>query len=553
TQAIRSSPFCRPFEQEVLQWEVTLLYLQDFVDECLAVQRTWMQLEPIFLSDDIKRQLPEESSGFATIDVTFRERMKQVEGSPGCLGVAAAGGIVEDFKDANEKLEKIQKGLKDYLETKRLYFPRFFFLNDADLLSILAETKDPTLVQPHMAKAFEGIASVRFNETATIINAMISAEGEVVDFTNIVDVDSPENRGNVEKWLVEVEKTMIDSLTDVVSRSNKDYACKPRTSWCIDYPGQVVLATDCIYWTKEVTEALNAKRVADYEKKLNQQLLDIVQLVRGDLSKLARVTLGAMVTIDVHARDVVSDLVKNNVESADEFDWLSQLRYYWKEPNSFRRVDTGEMNAKEECQVSIVNSTLLYGFEYLGNTPRLVITPLTDRCYRTLMGAFALYYGGAPEGPAGTGKTESTKDLAKALAIQCVVFNCSDGMDYMQMAKFFKGLASSGAWCCFDEFNRINLEVLSVIAQQIQCISLAIKQKAKTFIFEGTEIRLIPSCAVNITMNPGYAGRSELPDNLKALFRPCAMMVNWGWWRASEIVLAIEDAPATMRFNEIYE
>lgn len=294
-------------------------------------------------------------------------------------------------------------------------------------------------MQPHMAKAFEGIASVRFNETATKINAMISAEGEVVDFTRIVDVDSPENRGNVEKWLVEVEKTMIDSLTDVVSRSNKDYACKPRTSWCIDYPGQVVLATNCIFWTKEVTEALNGKRVADYEKKLNQQLLDIVQLVRGDLSKLARVTLGAMVTIDVHARDVVSDLVKNNVESADEFDWLSQLRYYWKEPNSFKRIDTGEMNTKEECQVSIVNSTLLYGFEYLGNTPRLVITPLTDRCYRTLMGAFALYYGGAPEGPAGTGKTESTKDLAKALAIQCVVFNCSDGMDYMQMAKFFKG------------------------------------------------------------------------------------------------------------------
>lgn len=124
TQAIRSSPFCKPFEEDVLQWEVTLLYLQDYVDECLAVQRTWMQLEPIFLSEDIKRQLPEESSGFATIDVTFRERMKQVAGSPGCLSVAAAGGVVEDFKDANENLEKIQKGLKDYLETKRLYFPR---------------------------------------------------------------------------------------------------------------------------------------------------------------------------------------------------------------------------------------------------------------------------------------------------------------------------------------------------------------------------------------------------------------------------------------------
>ncbi|CAG9859865.1 unnamed protein product [Phyllotreta striolata] len=517
-QNMMSSKYIDFFITEVTEWQTKLSMTDQVLNVYLEVQRKWMYLESIFIgSEDIRNQLPEDSKRFERIDREFKEILRDMSANLNIVRATNKFGLSEKLEELLKDLILCEKALNDYLDMKRLAFPRFYFVSSADLLDILSNGNSPELIQRHLIKLFDSLAKLKFTieqgKATKKARAMQSKEEEIVPFAHICDCS-----GKVEMWLGRVIDIMRLTLHDSFYAAVISYDEKPRELWINDYPAQPALCGTQIWWTTEVNmtfaklEEGYENALKDYQRKQINQLNALIVLLLGDLTELERQKIMTICTIDVHARDVVAKMIVLKVDSSAAFQWQSQLRHRWDDK-------------KDDCYANICDAEFRYTYEYLGNTPRLVITPLTDRCYITLTQSLHLVMGGAPAGPAGTGKTETTKDLGKALGMMVYVFNCSEQMDYRSMGSIYKGLAQTGCWGCFDEFNRISVEVLSVVAVQVKTLQDAIKNHKSMFDFSGEYIKMIPTVGLFITMNPGYAGRTELPENLKSLFRPCAMVV----------------------------
>ena len=507
-QTLLTSPFIAPVKKRATEKLAFLKNAREILDRWIECQRSWLYLQPIFSGTSIQQKLHKEARDWAAVDQLWTATMTMTHAHPEFSSVMHRDALKPNLEQCCILLDSITKGLNAYLEAKRLGFPRFFFLSNDELISILSHTKDFGKMQDSMQKLFEYVNSITVTEDMEITH-MNDAEGEQVMLMNPVNGNTPE----IEDWLNAFEEEMKNTIKEYTADSLEAITKKARKKWIADFPAQVILIANQILWTQQVTSVLQGQKLRGLkvlQRKFLEQLDELTTLVRQPISRLLRQVVSCMLINEVHNRDIVAELVSNEVSDEENFKWIQQLRYYWED---------------ETIMVRSINNTFEFSYEYAGNSARLVITPLTDRCYQTLLSAFKQNLSGAPSGPAGTGKTETARDCAKALGRPCVVYNCSEEVTPEQMSQFFAGLASSGSWCCFDEFNRINIEVLSVIAQQVRSIQTAIAANASTFVLDQRTLKLNTNAAIVITMNPGYAGRTELPDNLKALFRPCAMMV----------------------------
>ncbi|KAJ5558498.1 hypothetical protein N7461_002470 [Penicillium sp. DV-2018c] len=524
-QAMRHSPYYKEFEEEATAWEDKLNRVHVLFDVWIDVQRQWVYLEGVFTGNaDIKHLLPLESGRFQNINSEFFAVMKKVYKSPFVLDVLAIVDVQKSLERLADLLHKIQKALGEYLERERVSFPRFYFVGDEDLLEIIGNSNDIFRVAKHFKKMFAGMSGLVTDDDNNIV-AFTSKEGEEVRLKHQINlVKVP----RINDWLTMLETNMKITLAELLGEASEQFETLYNSddvdptgfnNFLANYPAQIVVLASQVTWTNAVQKSL--EEGGSSLPTLHRAEVRILELlaatVLGELDPITRKKCEHMITEFVHQRDCIAKLISLNATSPTHHHWLLQMRYVYKNEGDYL----------ERLYVHMANAKLNYGFEYLGVPERLVRTPLTDRCFLTLTQALCQRLGGSPYGPAGTGKTESVKALGLQLGRFTLVFCCDDTFDFQAMGRIFLGICQVGAWGCFDEFNRLEERILSAVSQQIQNIQIGLKtggdgEKSQIELV-GRRLAVNSNTGIFITMNPGYAGRSNLPDNLKKLFRSVAM------------------------------
>ncbi|GLV36074.1 beethoven [Carabus blaptoides fortunei] len=398
-------------------------------------------------------------------------------------------------------------------QERRLKFPRFLFLGDDDLLEILGQSSREQVIQAHLKKLFSGIHSVKMNKEFQHIFAMCSLQGEVVSLSKPVNVNCP-----VEDWLNELVSQMQTTLHTLLMQCLEETNQKNFGPDPLQYPSQVLCLTESIVFTVRCEQAIKSATIPAlltvYKNQLNNfSSFDLDDDINSDKNDhVLELKLKALMLDTIHHINVIEELIDYNVTFINDWHWQKQLRFY--------NTNNSTIIAR------MANAQMNYSFEYLGNASKLVRTPLTDKCFLTLTQGMHLGLGGNPYGPAGTGKTESVKALGSLLGRQVLVFNCDENVDATSMGRILSGLVRTGAWGCFDEFNRLDEATLSAVSMHIQPIQFALQANKKFVTLLNQEMEINPHCGIFVTLNPvggGYKGRHRLPDNLKQLFRPVVM------------------------------
>lgn len=383
-QGMMASRYLATFEAEVTGWQKSLSMVSEVLILLAEIQRNWSYLEPLFIgSDEVRRELPDDAQRFEGIDRDVKAILRAADSTRNVKDACNKDGLFKELERLQGELDRCEKSLSDFLNGKRRQFPRFYFVSKNDLLDVLSNGSNPRRIMQHITKVFLCTDRLELEDRdgasgrPTAVRWISAVGVESSDFTPAVRLD-----GKVEIYLQTVLDAQRGSLRAALAASIARLPSQSRVDWLMDKlpdkrpsdPAQLILLVSGMQYVKGVEAAFDAMERGDPEALKKQlevcvkDLGDLIVLTQGNLSKGDRSRIMCMITLDAHGRDIIQKMILERVADKSAFQWQSQLKQRW--------IDG-------KAQLAIADARFDYQFEYLGNGPRLVVTPLTDRIYVT--------------------------------------------------------------------------------------------------------------------------------------------------------------------------
>lgn len=500
------------FSKQILQLESKLDKLYTILDTWMEFQRKWVYLYGTFNgNDNVKHLMPIEVTRFDNMTLEMRSLMKSVLNNNIVFEVLNIPDIIVTLSRVSETLSRVRKALNVYIEKQREEFPRFYFIGNDDLLELIGNSKSLAIISKHIKKMFIGVSSLIYDHEAMLIRGVISADNESFILKDPVSLIKYHG---LRETLVEFEKSIAHSLSQATVTASKtfqhlisqNFGDEKLVQFVNQEINQVSLLCLQIFMTTNIELAIR-KNSFETLSNLTQQAFEILtKAIFKEMETQYRLKIENFIIELINYRDIISHMKSSPEISLSHPSWFFLQKFY---------LDSN-LEPLKNLTVAQGNSKIIYGYEYLGINRKLAYTPLINQSFISMTEAIHQHLGSMLAGPAGTGKTESIKALGYNLGKMVFVFCCDDSFDYQSVCRILVGISCVGAWCCFDEFNRLEGNMLSAMSTQIEEIesSLSNISSSKATVM-GKTINVSKDTGIFLTNNPKYEGRTTLPDNLK--------------------------------------
>ncbi|XP_043277154.1 dynein axonemal heavy chain 12-like [Venturia canescens] len=544
---MRVSYFVKPIIQELADFSCALNNVNCVVKSWLRIQKDWQEFEKVFVKKAKNKDLARAHDRFFSVrhDV-IQVVEKTILKEPKFRAIGAESSKLSKLlAEGEDTLEGVRGMVQSFIGDVRKLFPRFYFISEREAIDILFETNFQKKMSLLVRRCFTNMNATKCNPVPPLKNRDDSKDRNSCRVTSIIDSSSQEftlidpfNEKSSEKLVpgvngsfvspfITLEETLRHTIRHTITKSfysllELDEVASNDLEQILSIltDGPVELAGLCslrLLWSTRMEEALNHGEVVpamdgltSYELEQSKMIeLMLARLKDNTIPRTRRRKLVLFIVEILKQRDITKLMMSKVVKSGgrfarDNFAWRAQIRYYWRDP---------------DVAVSLLASEESYGYEYSSCIEKdsVICTPLTERCYHSLMEAHRNRLYGLVYGPGATGKTRTIEALARVLGVVFRTFDCAQGHlnSYHCMDSVFHGLAgcspssSSSCWLLFKNLDDIRLQGLSVLAERITSIKSMIEKR----------------CFVTGTISTRAGapkGRSALPDAVKVLFRPVA-------------------------------